>query len=648
MAIVKMNEFSLFAFDSSKEDLLHELQKFEYVHFTNLGVDETLSELGLKNVKVPERIMEIDDQINRVGNGIKILSKFHEKPSGIKAMKEGVITYTFDELEEEALSIDYKETLDGVEELWGRMEALKHEKEKARARFLELKPWKSIDLPISDINGINRAEIFTGTVPKKLRDRLEEEMTGFERTYYEVVEEDKDNLYVVAMSYGDEVKKAMDSLRNTSFSKVSIQGEGKPAQEMEKIDEKIRELNSQMEEVEKGLRAKTSHINSLELVYDYLSNKKLRAAAAENFASTDNVDVIKGYIPSDRAEEFEAKVKERLDNIYYMEMKEAEKESDDTPILLKNSKFAKAFESLTGMYAMPKYSEVDPTPLLAPFYLAFFGMMAADVGYGLIMLIGTLYVLKNFNLKENTKLFVRFFYYLSFSVIIWGFLYGSLFGGIVPLPGLFEPAEDYNSLLILSIIFGLIHIYFALGIKAYVLVQNGKTKDALFDVGFWYLALTGAIVYLLNIVMTLPEIVKTISFIVMIAGMAGIVLTGGRDAEGMVGKIGGGIYSLYGISGYVGDFVSYSRLMALGLAGGFIAGAVNMMAGMVAGSGVLGFIGAIVIFIFGQTFNLGLTLLGAYVHAIRLIFVEFFGKFYEGGGKRFKEFRSKPKYINLK
>src|SRR5690554_521717 len=132
MAIVKMNEFSLFAFDSSKEDLLHELQKFEYVHFTNLGVDESLSELGLKNVKVPEKLMEIDDGLNRVSGSIKILSKFHEKPTGIKAMQEGVGTYTFDELEEKALSIDYKETLDGVEELWGRREALKHEKEKAR------------------------------------------------------------------------------------------------------------------------------------------------------------------------------------------------------------------------------------------------------------------------------------------------------------------------------------------------------------------------------------------------------------------------------------------------------------------------------------------------------------------------------------
>ncbi len=648
MAIVKMNEFSLFAFDSVKEDLLHELQKFEYVHFTNLGVDETLSELGLKNVRVPESLMEIDDDINNVSYAISVLSKFHIKPKGIKAMQEGVKTYTFNELEEQALSIEYKEILGEVDTLWKRMESLKLEKEKAKARLSELKPWKSLDVSISEINGFSKAEIFTGTVPKKLKERFSEEMTGFENTYYEVVEEDKDNLYVVAMSYGEEVEKALDSLRNTSFSKVIIQGEEKPAQEMEKNNKRIEELNSQMGDVEKSIREMTPEIPRLELVYDYLSNKKLRTAAAENFLSTENVDVIKGYIPTDKADEFENNIRDRLQNIYYMEMKEAERDSDDTPILLKNSNFAKAFESLTGMYSMPKYSEVDPTPLLAPFYLAFFGMMAADVGYGLIMLIGTLFVLNKFNLKENTRLFVKFFYYLSFSVIVWGFLYGSLFGGIIPLPGLFEPAEDYNTLLILSIIFGLIHIYFALAIKAYVLIHNGKVKDALFDVGLWYLALTGAIVYLLNIVVTLPEIVKTISLVVMIVGMVGIVLTGGRDAEGLGGKIGGGIYSLYGMSGYVGDFVSYSRLMALGLAGGFIAGAVNMMAGMVAGSGVLGFIGAIIIFIFGQTFNLGLTLLGAYVHAIRLIFVEFFGKFYEGGGKRFSGFRSKPKYINLK
>jgi V/A-type H+-transporting ATPase subunit I len=264
------------------------------------------------------------------------------------------------------------------------------------------------------------------------------------------------------------------------------------------------------------------------------------------------------------------------------------------------------------------------------------------------MLLGTFLVLKYFNLKEKTKAFIKFFYYLSFSVLIWGFLYGSIFGGIIPLKGVFEPATDYNTLLILSIIFGFIQIYYGLALKAYIAIRDKKYMDALFDVGFWYVALTGAIVYLLNMVLDLPEVTKTISFWAMIAGMVGIVATGGREAAGAVGKVGGGLYSLYGITGYVGDFVSYSRLMALGLAGGFIAGAVNMMAGMVADKGPIGFVAAIVIFIFGQTFNLGLSFLGAYVHSIRLIFVEFFSKFYEGGGKKFRDFRSKPKYINLR
>ena len=216
------------------------------------------------------------------------------------------------------------------------------------------------------------------------------------------------------------------------------------------------------------------------------------------------------------------------------------------------------------------------------------------------------------------------------------------------MKALFNPAEDYQSLLILSIAFGLIHIFFALGLKAYMYIRDGKVLDAVYDVGFWVLALVGAIVYLVSGVVALPAAAKSISSIVMTLGMVGIVATGGREAKGMAGKIGGGIYSLYGISGYVGDFVSFSRLMALGLAGGFIAGAVNMMAGMLAEKGIIGMILAVVIFIFGQLFNLGLSLLGAYVHTIRLTFVEFFGKFYEGGGKEFNSFRSKPKYINLK
>ncbi len=648
MAIVKMTEFSLFAFDSEKENLLHELQKFEYVHFLDLEQDEDLTEMGLRSVKVPENLVAVDEDISRVNAGIDILSKYHHKESGLKAMRTGLSNYTFEELEEKASEIDYMPIYQNVRELWRKREGFKGEKDKSRLTIEELKPWKTLDIPISYLENLQEAVLYIGTIPVNLQEMLVENLSGYENTHYEVVGEDKDNAYIVAISYGDEAENVKENLRNASFAKVVLKGENKPSEEIEILEEKIKLLDDEIEVMDKALEEATINLSDLEITYEYLNNKKLRIAAAENFLVTDQVNVIKGFVPTERKDEFEEKLKATLGNIYYLQTNDARKEDRNTPILLDNSGFVKPFESLTEMYALPRYDEIDPTPLLAPFYLIFFGMMAADVGYGVIMLLGTFLVLKYFNLKEKTKAFIKFFYYLSFSVLIWGFLYGSIFGGIIPLKGVFEPATDYNTLLILSIIFGFIQIYYGLALKAYIAIRDKKYKDALYDVGFWYIALTGAIVYLLNMVIDLPEIAKTISFYVMIGGMVGIVVTGGREATGAVGKVGGGLYSLYGITGYVGDFVSYSRLMALGLAGGFIAGAVNMMAGMVADKGPIGFVAAIVIFIFGQTFNLGLSFLGAYVHSIRLIFVEFFSKFYEGGGQKFKDFRSKPKYINLR
>ncbi|HMM69897.1 MAG TPA: V-type ATP synthase subunit I [Gudongella oleilytica] len=648
MAIVKMSQFSLFAFDDHKEELLKHLQRFEYVHFSNLEEDKDLTSLGLKGVRTPEGLTEVEEQLTRINSCIETLSKYFVKETGLKAMKKGQDTYTFAELEEKSHQIDSNRLCIQVRDLWKEREGHKQAIDKLMVQIGELKPWKGISSPLKDLDSIRDTELFIGTVPRKLKEKVITDLSEVEGIYYEVVDEDKESLYLLVMSYGQEAEKTKELLRNSSFTKAILHGEGSPSEEITILESKIALLQEQISEIDEKLKELAPSLEELKLMYDYLSNKKLRLASTENFVMTEKVNVIKGFIPSDKASDFEERIKEALGSVYYLELEEVDKDDPNVPILLKNSDFASTFESLTSMYALPQYNEVDPTPLLAPFYLIFFGMMAADVGYGLIMLIGSMFVLKNFNLKDNTRMFLKFFYYLSFSVIIWGFIYGSLFGGIIPLPGIFDPAEDYNTLLILSIAFGLIHIYFALGIKAYKLIKSGKPKDALYDVGFWYMALTGSIVYLLNMVMTMPPILKTISLVVMVLGMLGIVATGGREAKSVAGRVGGGVYALYGISGYVGDFVSYSRLMALGLAGGFIAGAVNMMAGMVAQSGPIGFVFAIIIFIFGQTFNLGLSLLGAYVHTIRLTFVEFFGKFYEGGGKSFNTFKSKPKYINLK
>jgi V/A-type H+-transporting ATPase subunit I len=648
MAIVNMSNFSLFAFDSERENLLHELQKFKYVHFLNLNEDESLKEIGLKNVEVPESIVENDEEISRVKYIIDILSKYDKRETGIKAMKQGLDTYDFKELEQKALSIDFLPTYNQLRDLNTKKEALLQEVARIKATIDEIKPWVKLNSPIKNLNSFEQSEVHMGTIPKKLKEKLDMELLETKYTYFEVISEDKENLYILTLSSKSEAEMVIEILRNNSFSDVKLSIQGNPEEEISEFIEKIKLLEKEIEDYEKEMEALIDNLPDMEIVYDYLMNKKLRIASSENFLMTEKVNVIKGYIPTDMVNQFTEAVKAAVNNVYYLEVKEAQKDDLNAPILLRNSKFTENFESLTAMYALPKYNEVDPTPFLAPFYLIFFGMMGADLGYGLLMLIGTLMVLKRFNLSDNTRKFMKFFYYLSYSVMFWGILYGSIFGGIIPMKGLFNPAEDYNALLIISIGFGLIHIFYGLGIKAYVSIRDGKPLDALYDVGFWYLALLGAIGFLLPMVITIPAAIKTLSLVIMIIGMAGIVLFGARDAKSIGGRIGGGIYSLYGISGYVGDFVSYSRLMALGLAGGFIASAVNMMADMVAGNGFIGIIFAVIIFIGGQVFNLGLTLLSAYVHTIRLTFVEFFGKFYEGGGKGFNLFRSNAKYINLK
>lgn len=648
MAIVKMSKFNLLVFNSERKNLLHKLQKFDEVHFMDLKEDEELGEYDLENVKEPESIVAINEEINRINYAIEALSKYQKKDSALKVLKEGRTTLEFSEVEDKANKVDYKSICKQVIEINSEMDQLSQEIANLNIKIKELSPWINLDVPIKDLMSLKHVKLMIGKIPVRFKLKVEEGFVSTEYTYFEVLSESGGNLYVLIITNDEEEDLVNEILRNNYFSDIKIEIEGKPKEEVEKLKNEVKLKQEQIKKNEERLKKLSQKVIDLQIVYEHLMNVILRTEESENFLTTDSVNVIEGYVPTSRSEEFNNLVTSTLSNdIYYFKLEEADKDDTNAPILLKNSKYTRAFESLTTMYDYPKYNELDATGVMAPFYSFFFGMMIADAGYGLLLLLGTVLALKIFKLREEQKNTMRFFACNGFFTILWGLIYGSFFSFSIPT-GIIDPTTQYMEVLILSIGLGIVHIYVGLGVSAYVNIRDGKPLDALFDTGFWYMALTGAILLLVGSQYPISSVLSKISLYVMIIGMVGIVLTAGRESPSVGGKLGGGLYSLYGMSGYVGDFISYSRLMALGLAGGYLAAAINDMVFMLFDLKAIGIVVGIIVFVIGHSFNLFLSALSAYVHDIRLTYVEFFGKFYGGGGKAFKTLRSESKYFDIK
>lgn len=232
MAIVKMSNFSLFAFDSERENLLHELQKFEYVHFLNLDEDESLKDEGLKSISVPESVVAIDEEISKAKYAIDLLSKYFVKETGIKAMQKGKENFEFIEFEERASSVVYLPLYNQLRELSTKNESLSQEVAKLNTSIDELTPWAKLNTSIKNLSSFDQTEVSMGTIPKKLREKLQSDLLKTQYTYNEIVSEDRDNLYILILFSKSEAEMVMEILRNNSFSKIKLNAEGIPAEEI--------------------------------------------------------------------------------------------------------------------------------------------------------------------------------------------------------------------------------------------------------------------------------------------------------------------------------------------------------------------------------------------------------------------------------
>ena len=647
MAIVNMKKFKLFIFDGDRAKLIDKFQKFNYVHIDESRFDADFSEDDFTRPRSSEDLIEIDDKIKRSKEDIDLLLQFKDKENPLKAMKEGVEDISLEELAARALAFPF-------EKIDGEIKALVEAKDKNNSKIQnidskigELKPWEDLSSSLDGLNNMGSVNIYTGTVSSNHAGEFESEFIKNDLAYLDRVSKDK-NFYYYLMVVENSVDEKIKSLFSSyGFTPINIKADGKVKDKIESYERDKEFLYEKNKNIEEDLKTYLKYLEDFKFSYEFYRNEKIKIMSERKFLKTTELDLIEGYVPSDRLSDFENEVKKVCGENYYLNAEDANRDSEKVPILLKNNSFVSPFELMTEMYSMPRYNEIDPTPFFAPFYFIFAGIMVGDFGYGLLVFLGTLFALKKFKLTEKKRRFIKFFNYLSISTIIFGLVFGSFFGGIIELPALIDPAEDSTLLVILSLILGGIHIFFALGIKAYMNIRDGKPKDALYDVGFWYMAVLGAIGFILS--KFLPQVAAfgKVFLVVMVLGMIGIVATGGREEKSTGAKIGWGIYSLYGISSYLGDFVSYLRLMALVLSGSFLGLAINMIAGMLFESNILGKLFAIVIFVVFQLFNAFLSYLSAYVHTARLTYVEMFNKFYEGGGIPFKKMIENSDYFNI-
>ena len=643
MAIVKMNRFTLMTFDSHKSALLKAFQRFRQVHFKPLRLEEWDENL----VQNTDNTTAYENGLLKVSLALEKLKPYVTPSKGLAALREIPQKMTYRELDEYTAKFDYETVCATVNESDERLKKLRNEYTKLKANNENLQPWLELDADPSKLNELQSVRSAIGTIKITVSGSFSSELSDyFPDIYIEQLLTVKHDAIFLILAYESEWTALTDILKKHNFTRTPIPSQVMPRLQIEANSDRINELEVTLEEVHKELKSHSNQYKKLLITADYFKTTLARAKVCKNFMNLGQTLIIEGWVPADEMDKLRQIIESVCGDEFYIEDTPVERESIDVPIKLKNNRIISAFESITSMYSLPRYNEIDPTPLFTPFYWLFFGLMVGDVGYGLIVLICTFLAMKFFHLKTKMLNFIKFFHYISYAIILAGCLYGSVFGftpsflnlttAIDGTPKPLLSAElDIVTKMILSISVGIVHLLFGIAVKGYLLIRNGKYLDAVLDSLLWIIAVTGGIGWITSMTGLLPGWAVEVSKWCFIVSMVLLVLTQGRGNKSLGGKIGGGLFGAYGITGYLGDLVSYTRIVALALSSAYIAMSFNIMAELMPNLPLRIFVGGIIL-ILGQTLNLGLALLGAYVHSCRLQYVEYFGKFYEGGGVPFK------------
>ena len=671
MAVVEMQKISISAHRSNRKAILETLQKLEVIQVVEADLDET----GLRHKNTADARATFEKNADLADQALAILDKYVPEKQGMLsglAGKELIDDASFDkvvESQQDCMAVARKIVRNEKEISECSGNILKNENQKE-----SLVPWMNLDVPMS-FTGTNKTAAFIGSVQgvcdeAQVYALIKEKTEGIEELSVTVLssESDMTNIFVLCLKEARE--KVESALRSLGFAKPPQAVLGVPKKVAEDLDRDTENQKTEIERLKKGIEEYAGSREDLRVVSDYYRTRAEKYRLLGTIPQTRKAFFIEGWVPKESAEAVAKLLTEKYGAVVDYEEK---KEGETEPTLLRNNKFSRNYEPVLASYGLPQHGKVDPTTIMSFFYMFFFGMMLSDAGYGLLMVIGCGFALLKFpRMAQGMKKMITMFFWCGVSTVFWGIMFGGFFGDVIDVvaktffgytgdkivkPLWFDPLTSPMRLLIWCMLFGIIHLFFGLGIKGYQYLKDGDIVGFVSDIIAWYAFLIGLILMLLptdlfaNIAQmqfNFPPFVAPLAKGLAIGGMVVILLMSGRANKNWGLRIALGAYDIYGVTGWLSDALSYSRLLALGLATGVIASVINTMAAMVGeGKGIIGLIIFFIIFIIGSVLNFAINLLGAYVHTNRLQYVEFFGKFYDGGGEPFEPFETKTKYIEF-
>ena len=634
-----MKHLRLLGMESEREALLKAMQEMECVEISSIDGSEEALKSGFAKPD-DKALMSAQEASRAYRTALASLDRFAPEKKGMFRKRQGVSRAAFFSAESEENARTAAETINKDTRRLGEIESERTKNEALRAT---LAPWLTVDVPLGGADGA--LSVFFGTVGlnvtndalKALADSLDGLLT------WQQASSDRSLRYLLVMCHGSVKERALSALRDLGFSTVSFRGMTGTAKENDKaLAENLAALEKERQEIEQHIAGLGGKRETLLEASDRAAIALRREEAKSRLVGTDKVFLLEGWLPADRCAALEKALEPFTCAIETREP--TEDEYPQVPVQLKNNKLTRPLNMVTEMYSLPAYGTLDPNPLMAPFFILFYGIMMADMGYGLLMVIASVIISKKYRPKGTSGELFSLLGLCGISTFIMGALTGGFFGDfltqlvaivspgtVFALPKLFDPLDDLTMILIGSMALGMVQIVTGMAISLIEKCKRKKFLDAFFEEITWWIVFIGIALLALG---------KGAA--VLYVGCALVLLGPIVQGKGW-GKLTGVFGSLYNhVTGYFGDILSYTRLMALMLAGSVIAQVFNMLAAMP--GNVIAFI---IISMLGNAMNFGLNLLGCYVHDLRLQCLEFFNKFYVDGGKPFRPMTLDTEYVDL-